>query len=171
MFDFQSGVLAPLGNQAHWALGGMLLVAFVVMAAVSRAVDRKSAAWPPILVAVALLAASAPVFRLASPFMAVAVAGVTFFASHAVLSAIVPAQVSRFAGRSGGRGHGIQLVVAYLGSAAGAAAAGLTTAAHVFVDAFVLLALVAAATCWLVWGGLRRAGAPEPGPLQEAPAP
>lgn len=171
MFDFQSGVLAPLGNQALLALGGMLLVSFVVMAVVSKAVDRNSSAWLPMLVALALLAAAAPVFRLASPFAAVAVAGVAFFASHAVLSAILPAQVSRLAGRSGGRGHGIQLVVAYLGSAAGAATAGLATAANVFVDTFVVLALVAGATCWLVWTGLRREDTSEASPLSEAQAP
>ncbi|MFO1534104.1 MAG: MFS transporter, partial [Thermoplasmatota archaeon] len=121
MYDFQSGVLSRLGDLA---LAGCLLLALAVMGGASRAVDRSRATWLPIVAALAVVALAGPLFRLSPTVGVVFAAGTAFFAAHATLSAVLPSQVSRLAGRSGGRGHGIQLVVAYLGSAAGAVVAG-----------------------------------------------
>ncbi|MFO1534866.1 MAG: hypothetical protein ABR586_04310, partial [Thermoplasmatota archaeon] len=85
-------------------------------------------------------------------------AGTAFFAAHATLSAVLPSPVSRLAGRSGGLGHGIQLVVAYLGSAAGAIVAG-AFAQHL-TQAFAVLAAVATCAVLLTLLGLRRSVTP-----------
>jgi MFS family permease len=121
MFDFQSGVLPGLGRTG---LAVCLVLALAVMALVSRRVDRSRSTWLPILAALGALALAAPLFRLGGVFAVVFAAGTAFFAAHAILSAVLPSQVSRLAGRSGGLGHGIQLVVAYIGSATGAIVAG-----------------------------------------------
>ncbi len=152
MFDFQRDVLADIGATS---LAGILLAAFVIMGLVSRAVDKSGGAWRIVMVALVLLAAAAPVFRLSQPFFVVAAAGCIFFAAHAVLSAVLPSQVSRLAGRSGGLGHGIQLVVAYLGSSAGAFAAGYFASRSEFFDAFVVLAGIALTAAALVGFALR----------------
>lgn len=151
----------PLGNTA---LALVLLGAFVVMGVASRSIDRRGAAWQPIAAALAALAIGAAGFLLAGTPLLWA-AALAFFAGHAVLSATLPSQVSRLAGRSGGRGHGIQLVVAYLGSAAGGVAAG-ATASHLG-QAAVLLGAVAAAAIALTASWLRGA-APMPQPSSEA---
>lgn len=150
MYDFQSGVLSRLGSLA---LAGCLGLALVIMGLASRSVDRTRATWLPIAAALAVLALAGPVFRLSSTWGLVAAAGTAFFAAHALLSAILPSQVSRLAGRSGGLGHGLQLVVAYLGSAAGAIVAG-AFAQHLW-EAFAVLAAVAAGAVLLALLGLR----------------
>lgn len=150
MYDFQSGVLPRLGDAA---LAGCLLLAFVVMGGASRAVDRNRATWLPIVGALCVLAAAAPLFRLSPGFGTVFAAGTAFFAAHATLSAVLPSQVSRLAGRSGGLGHGIQLVVAYLGSAAGAVVAG-AFARHLW-QAFAVLGAAASCAVLLALLGLR----------------
>jgi MFS family permease len=152
MYDFQSGVLSRLGNVA---LAGCLLLALLVMGGASRAVDRSRATWLPIVAALAVLALAGPVFRLSPMVGVVFAAGTAFFAAHATLSAVLPSQVSRLAGRSGGLGHGIQLVVAYLGSAAGAIVAGAF--AQRLAEAFAVLAAVATCAVLLTLLGLRRA--------------
>jgi predicted MFS family arabinose efflux permease len=152
MYDFQSGVLPRLGNAA---LAGCLLLAFAVMGAASRRVDRSRATWLPIVAALGVLAVAAPLFRLAPAWGTVFAAGTAFFAAHATLSAVLPSQVSRLAGRSGGLGHGIQLVVAYLGSAAGAVVAGAF--AHRLWEAFAVLGAVAFCAALLTLVGLRAA--------------
>jgi MFS family permease len=150
MFDFQSGVLSRIGSTT---LAMALVAAFVIMGGASRAVDRSRSSWQPIMAALVALGVAAPLFRLAPAFAVVAVAGTAFFAAHATLSAVLPSQVSRLAGRSGGLGHGIQLVVAYLGSAAGGLVAGLF--ADRLMDAFVVLGAVAVLAGMLVVIGLR----------------
>ena len=152
----------PLGSGT---LALVLLGAFVVMGAASRAIDRKGAAWQPIAVSLAALAAGAAAFLLLGA-PGVWIGALAFFAGHAVLSATLPSQVSRLAGRSGGRGHGIQLVVAYLGSAAGGVAAG-ATATRLGLAAVVLGAVAAASI--LVTASWLRAAAPLPQPSSEAP--
>jgi MFS family permease len=152
MYDFQSGVLPRLGNAA---LAGCLLLAFAVMGAASRRVDRSRATWLPIVAALGVLAVAAPLFRLAPAWGTVFAAGTAFFAAHATLSAVLPSQVSRLAGRSGGLGHGIQLVVAYLGSAAGAVVAGAF--AHRLWEAFAVLGAAAFCAVLLALVGLRAA--------------
>ncbi|MES2154184.1 MAG: MFS transporter [bacterium] len=164
MFDFQQDVLVHIGDGT---LAIVLLVAFAVMGLASRAVDRSGAAWQPILVALVALAVAAPLFRLESSFWVVAVAGCVFFAAHAVLSAVLPSQVSRLAGRSGGLGHGIQLVVAYLGGWAGAVAAGFFKSRSDFLDTFVVLGAVALVAAAMVAWSLRPTS---PGLAGPAPA-
>lgn len=150
MFDFQSGVLARIGT---WLLAGILVVALVIMGGVSRRVDRGGGAAVAIAVSLALLALAAPLFRLLDPTAAVISGGILFFAAHATLSAVLPSQVSRLAGRSGGTGHGIQLVIAYLGSAAGGLVAGRF--ADGLAPAFVLLAVLAGSAAFWVLASLR----------------
>ncbi len=153
----------PLG---HGALALVLLGAFVVMGAASRMVDRKGAAWQPIAIALLALALGAAGFLLAgTPVLWLG--ALAFFAGHAVLSATLPSQVSRLAGRSGGRGHGVQLVIAYLGSAAGGVAAGAT--ASRLGEAALLLGAVAAAAIVLAASWLRGASPLPPQPSSEAP--
>ncbi|MEK6976638.1 MAG: MFS transporter [Candidatus Thermoplasmatota archaeon] len=138
----------PLGRGA---LALVLVGAFVVMGIASKLIDRKRASWQPIAYALTALAAGAAVFLLRGP-PALWVGALAFFAGHAVLSATLPSQVSRLAGRSGGRGHGVQLVVAYLGSAAGGVAAG-AAASHPGQAALLLASVAAlaaiAAITWL----------------------
>jgi predicted MFS family arabinose efflux permease len=149
MFDFASTVLDRIGQGA---LALLLLGALLVMGVASRLADRRGTATAALVACVLLLAASAPLFRLAPTPWAVA-GGLLFLAAHATLSALVPSQVSRLAGRHGGTGHGFQLVVAYLGSAAGGAAAGL---AHPALErVFVALAAIGAFAAGLCAFGLR----------------
>ncbi|HUR62533.1 MAG TPA: MFS transporter [Candidatus Thermoplasmatota archaeon] len=152
MFDFQTGVLPTLGRVG---LAACLVAALLIMGVASRRVDRSRATWMPILVALAIVAVAAPLFRLSSALAMLLAAGTAFFAAHAILSAVLPSQVSRLAGRSGGLGHGIQLVMAYLGSAAGAIVAG-AFARHLG-EAFAVLAAFALCAMLLVVVGLRPA--------------
>lgn len=153
----------PLGNGA---LALVLAGAFLVMGLASRAVDRRGAAWQSIALALAAVASGAAGFLLLGA-PGLHVGALAFFAGHAVLSATIPSQVSRLAGRSGGRGHGVQLVVAYLGSAAGGVAAGATAgrmpASALLVGAAAALAAILA----VAW--LRGATPARPQPSSEAP--
>lgn len=136
-----------LPDLRHEVLAAILVGALVVMGVASRAVDRTGATWQPVAAGLGVLALGAPLFVLGDGWTAVAGGGLLFFAAHATLSAVLPSQVSRLAGRSGGRGHGVQLVVAYLGSAAGGAlAGGLADAPEV---AFAVLAGLCAAVAAL----------------------
>ncbi|MHB1260775.1 MAG: MFS transporter [Thermoplasmatota archaeon] len=148
--DLDNGVLAAI-----------LVAALVAMALVSRLADRTGATWQPTAAGLGVLALGAPMFILGASrgWVAVVAGGLLFFAAHATLSAVLPSQVSRLAGRSGGRGHGIQLVVAYLGSAAGGALAGAL--ANDPEVAFAILASLCAGVAALSAVSLRRpAGSP-----------
>lgn len=155
----------PIG---HTGLALVLLGAFVVMGGASRAIDRKGSAWQPIAVALGSLAGGAAGFLLLGP-PGVYAGALAFFAGHAVLSATLPSQVSRLAGRSGGRGHGIQLVVAYLGSAAGGVAAGATASHPDEAVAAVALVALLAGVAALAWLRGAQAVPPAPNPSSEAP--
>lgn len=159
-YDFQSGVLAHFSDTL---LAVCLLLALVVMGGVSRRIDRAGATWLPIVAALGVLAAAAPLFRLSPGTGLIFGAGTAFFAAHATLSAVLPSQVSRLAGRSGGLGHGIQLVVTYLGGATGAVVSGLF--AHRLGQSFAVLAAVAVVAAGLVLLGLRQ---PTPAVAEEA---
>lgn len=152
----------PLGRGA---LAIVLVGAFVIMGIASRLIDRKAVAWQPIVVALTALTIGAALLLLRDiPLLWVG--GLAFFAGHAVLSATLPSQVSRLAGRSGGRGHGIQLIVAYLGSAVGGLAAGAF--AQDLLKATLVLAVVAVTAILLTTIWLRPA-APLPQPSSETP--
>jgi hypothetical protein len=141
------------------ALGGILLAALVVMGLASRALDRAGIVAVPLAAALGLLALGAPLFTLRTGAL-LALGGLVFFSAHATLSAALPSQVSRLAGRSGGRGHGVQLVVAYLGSAAGGAlAGGLATRPSLAFALFAVLCAVCAVACLAV---LPRSTGPRP---------
>jgi predicted MFS family arabinose efflux permease len=145
MFNVASSVLPLIG---HWALAGILVAALVLMGGASRRLDKGAAASAAIALSLVLLAVGAAFFRLADSFGAAVVAGVVFFAAHATLSAALPSQVSKLAGRAGGLGHGMQLVLAYLGSAAGGLAAGRFAAG--LLPAFLLLGTAALLAALLV---------------------
>jgi MFS family permease len=150
----------PLGRGA---LALVLLGAFVAMAVVAKAVDRRATAWPTIVLALAALAAGGFAFLVVGT-PGIWLGALAFFAGHAVLSATLPSQVSRLAGRSGGRGHGIQLVVAYLGSAAGGVAAGFSAEWPAQAGGLlVIVALVAALSviAWLRGKGPQAFAAPQ----------
>lgn len=152
----------PLGRAA---LALVLLGAFVLMGLASKLVDRRASAWPMIVLALMALAAGGAVFLVAGP-AGVWVGALAFFAGHAVLSATLPSQVSRFAGRSGGRGHGIQLVVAYLGSAAGGVAAGASASRPGVAAGVLAVVALLAALSVIAWlrgkGPLAIAAPPQP---------
>lgn len=147
----------PLGRTA---IALSLVGAFVVMGVASRVIDRKGASWQPIALSLAVLAAGAATMLLTGQ-PAIWVGALAFFAGHAVLSATLPSQVSRLAGRSGGRGHGIQLVVTYLGSALGGVAAGASASRPMQAALLLAAAAIVAAGLSVTW--LRNAG-PSPQP-------
>ncbi|MEA3166359.1 MAG: hypothetical protein QOJ26_1231 [Thermoplasmata archaeon] len=149
----------------HEVLAAVLLGALVVMGVASRAADRTGATWQPVVAALGVLGLGAPLFILGGGW-AVLAGGLLFFAAHATLSAVLPSQVSRLAGRSGGRGHGVQLVVAYLGSAAGGTLAG--SLADAPDAAFAVLAGLCAAVAALTAATAlkrRRTGVPPVSPV------
>jgi predicted MFS family arabinose efflux permease len=140
-----------LGNAL---LGTILVGALVVMGLSSRVADRRGATWQPIVAGLGVLALGAPLLVLGGGW-AILAGALLFFAAHGTLSAVLPSQVSRLAGRAGGRGHGVQLVVAYLGSAAGGALAGAL--ADTPETAFALLATLCAAVAGLTALSMRGA--------------
>lgn len=158
-----------LPDVGHLALAAMLLGALVVMGLASRIVDRGAGrdrnAAGAIAIGLMALAAGAPLFTLRGGGLLLA-GGLAFFAAHATLSAVLPSQVSRISGRLGGRGHGVQLVVAYLGTAAGGALAGGLAGAPQF--ALGALAALCVATALLGAGAL---SAPPAEPPVNAPGP
>lgn len=163
MYDFGADVLAVIGTLVF---AGMLASAFVIMGLVSRRIDKGASPWLAIAAALVALGAAAPLFRLSATVGIVVAAGIVFFAAHSILSAVLPSQVSRLAGRSGGAGHGIQLVVAYLGTAAGGFAAGLFDAQP--LDTFVVLGGVALVAAALVIANLRSPVVAAPRPEEPA---
>jgi predicted MFS family arabinose efflux permease len=105
----------------------MMLVTFIFIGVIGRIVDKKGATWQPISIGLVLLAISAPLFVFAgTPWLYIT--GGLFFIAHSTLQTTVPGQVSRFAGRSGGRGHGVQNVIAYFGTFVAGPIAGVLTA-------------------------------------------
>lgn len=138
----------------HAGLVIVLVAAFIIMAVVSRQVDRRGVHWQPIALFLLLLTATAPLMATGTTLALLYVGGIGFFASHAILSAVLPSQVSRLAGRSGGRGHGIQNVVAYAGTSLAGPVAGYF--AHTPIRAFWVLAGVAACAIGLAVAGLRK---------------
>ena len=145
-------------------LAAILVGALVAMGLASRAADRSGATWQPVVASLGVLALGAPLFVLSGGRLGtLAAGGLLFFAAHATLSAVLPSQVSRLAGRSGGRGHGVQLVVAYLGSAAGGAlAGGLADSPETAFAAFAGLCAAVAGLTLVAALSSRRLGATPP---------
>jgi MFS family permease len=139
-------------------LASTLAIAFVLMAVATQKIDKARLVALPIVLSLAVVAVAAPSYDMAPSMRLLLLAGVAFFTAHSVLSATLPSQVSRLAGRSGGRGHGIQTVVAYTGTFAAGPVAG-----H-FADrpeaAFIVLGAVALACALLVAGLLGRPSSP-----------
>ena len=152
----------------HTTLGLVLLGALVVMGGASRAADKTRLVAAPVAGCLLVLAVGAPLFTLEGGALLV-VGGLAFFAAHATLSAILPSQVSRLAGRTGGRGHGVQLVVAYLGSAAGGTLAGALAGRPSI--AFACLGALCLAVAGLAAVALRHAPAPATAAAEPAPLP
>lgn len=127
-----------------------LAVALVVMGGASRAVDKRGWTWQPITVLLALVGAFGLASVAAEPWQIWA-AG--FFAVHATMSAVLPSQVSRISGRSGGRGHGIQNVIAYVGTFLAGPVAGIfadqaAVAGSILFGIALMVGLVAAMRWW-----------------------
>lgn len=166
-YDFQA-FLAPYAGTGEVVLAGVLIGAFVIMGGASRAIDRSRSSWQPLAFCLLLLAAAAPVFRLSTTLVVLTIGGLLFFTAHSILSAVLPSQVSRLAGRSGGRGHGIQLVVAYLGTFVGGTLAGTFAGSPWPPALFVVLAILCALVALFVMRSLRPlqtdAQPPEAGP-------
>lgn len=132
--------LGAAGRTGWPLLLPMLLVGLVVMGGTSRAVDKRRLTWQPVAVGLVVLAAGAAGAVLTdAPLLWLG--GAVFFSAHATLSAVLPSQVSRIAGRSGGRAHGIQNVVAYAGTFVAGPVAGVLAAQAGL--ALLLLAVVA----------------------------
>jgi hypothetical protein len=125
----------------------MLLVALLLVGGLTRAIDRRGWTRGPIAAGMLTVVAAASGFALAGGTAALLFGGL-FFTAHATLQATLPSQVSRLAGAAGGRGHGMQNIVAYLGTFAAGPVAGVF-AAHA-TRAFAVLALLAAAASWTV---------------------
>ncbi|HLF16871.1 MAG TPA: MFS transporter [Candidatus Thermoplasmatota archaeon] len=137
----------------------LILASLVLLAVASQGIDRSRATWQPVIAGMVVLAGAAGLFVDGTPPW-LWLGGILFFATHGVLSAVLPSQVSRLAGRSGGRGHGIQNVVGYLGTFAAGPIAGRLVA-HPAV-ALGILATLAAASAVLVARGLARVPAVNP---------
>ncbi len=150
-------VMFFLPDQSWQALLPMLFAALVIMGLLSRLVDRAGLTWQPIAVGVPILAAAGAAFVAAPSGPGLYLAGVAFFGAHATLAAVVPSQVSRIAGRSGGRGHGIQNIVAYIGTFVAGPVAGAFAARSGY--AFVILGCLAALTAGLIVLGMRQPAA------------
>ncbi len=147
-------VLFFLPDKSWQTMLPILAAALVVMGLASRLVDRAGLTWQPIAIGIPVLAAAGALFVSAAPGFGLYGAGVLFFGAHATLSAVLPSQVSRIAGRSGGRGHGIQNIVAYMGTFAAGSAAGALAAHSRY--AFAILGVVAGLSAALVVAGLRQ---------------
>jgi MFS family permease len=132
-----------------------LAVAMVAMGLLSRLIDRAGWTWQPLAVGISGLAVAAPLMGVlgAGPdaHLAFFAGAVLFFSLHATLSAAFPSQVSRIAGRAGGRGHGTQNTLAYLGTFVGGAMAGALARPE---WAFAVLGLLALASAGLLVRGL-----------------
>ncbi len=115
--------LSDRGLSSGSRLAIPLLIALLIMGGASRAIDKRGLTWQPVTVGLLVLAAGAALTLLVSgPWMLWAA---TFFTAHATMSAVLPSQVSRVAGPSGGRGHGIQNIVAYMGTFVAGPLAGM----------------------------------------------
>lgn len=147
----------------------MLLVALAAVAVTSRAIDRRQATWPPIAAALLVLGVLAAVFVSVDGALAFA-AGVGFFAAHATLATAVPSQVSRIAGPRGGRGHGVQAIAQYGGTALAGPVAGGFAAASASGGAMLVAAVLAAGATALVYVGFR-AGRTRAGVVGDGPKP
>lgn len=124
-------------------LAPLLATAFILVGGVSRMIDKAGWTFGPVAVGLVVVAAAAAGFALLGGIGALLVGGV-FFTSHAILQSTLPSQVSRVAGVAGGRGHGIQNVVAYFGTFLAGSIAGWlvpwTGAAFVVLGALAVAA-------------------------------
>ncbi len=148
-----TSVLFFLPDNSWQTLLPVLAAALLIMGLVSRLVDRAGLSWQPVAAGVLILAAAAALFTQAPGGALLYLGGVAFFGTHATLSAVLPSQVSRIAGRSGGRGHGIQNVVAYVGTFVAGPVAGALAANSGY--AFAILAGLACATAALTAWAMR----------------
>lgn len=128
-------------------LAPLLVVALLLVGGVSRRIDKSGWTTGPLAIGVVLVAGAASLFVLAGGW-ALWLGGGLFFTAHAVLQSALPSQVSRVAGAAGGRGHGIQNVVAYTGTFAAGPIAGALAGQPAW--AFGVLAALAVTAALLV---------------------
>lgn len=121
----------------------LMAVALVSILLLSRAIDKAGWTWQPLFVGLAFVGASSALFILV-PGLGFWIGGALFFTFHSVLATVLPSQVSRIAGPSGGRGHGLQNVIAYGGTfLAGPIAGALVGRADVAIGVATTFAVVA----------------------------
>jgi MFS family permease len=138
--------LSDLGRTTGTQLVWPLLAGLVVMGLLSRQADRRGWTWQPIAAGLLVLAAGATGAIQIHSLWPLAVG--VFFAAHASLAAIIPSQVSRLAGPSGGRGHGIQNVVAYGGTfVAGPIAGAFVARSSISLAVLATMAVLVASAC------------------------
>ncbi len=113
-----------LQRNEGWVFPILMTAGLISMLTLSRVIDRRGWTWQPLTVAAVGIAFSLAVFTLV-PSAGFWVGGAMFFVFHSILATVLPSQVSRVAGPSGGRGHGIQNVIAYAGTFAAGPLAGL----------------------------------------------
>ncbi len=162
-------VLWGLPDASGRALLPQLLVALVAMAVASRAIDRSGLSWQPVLVGVAGLAVGAFAYLAAGGWLIFA-AGAFFFSIHATMAAVLPSQVSRIAGPRGGRGHGLQAVVAYLGTFLAGPVSGWAQGQGRPLLTVVVLAALASVAAGLTWRWLRATPLNAGSPTAKTPA-
>ncbi len=128
----------------------LMTVGLVALLTLGRQIDRRGLTWQPLVLGLSLIGGASALFVLGADgaFWA---GGMLFFLFHAVLSMTLPSQVSRISGPAGGRGHGIQNVVAYggtflAGPIAGALAASSTYAVAIAVTVGVVAAVAIGTT-------------------------
>ncbi len=126
----------------------IMLPGLLVMLTLGRRIDRFGWTWQPITVGLAFFGMAGAMFALA-PAAGYWIGGMMFFVFHAAVSMSLPSQVSRIAGPSGGRGHGIQNVIAYGGTfLAGPVAGYFAAQSEVASSIAVAVALLAAVTVY-----------------------
>lgn len=107
-------------TRALWILMTAGLLAMLVL---GRVIDKRGWSWQPLTVSI-LGIGGASLWFILDGSLGFWIGGSLFFAFHAILAMTLPSQVSRIAGPSGGRGHGIQNVIAYGGTFAAGPIAG-----------------------------------------------
>lgn len=128
----------------------LMLAGLISMLTLSRIIDRQGWSWQPLAMAAVGIGLAGAWFTQ-GPMLGFWLGGALFFVFHSILATVLPSQVSRIAGPSGGRGHGIQNVIAYggtflAGPIAGALVPRSTLASMVAAGVGVVAALAILAT-------------------------
>lgn len=127
----------------------LMSVGLIALLVLGRRIDKHGLTWQPLTIGLGMIGGASALFLLTDN-TGFWIGGLLFFLFHAVLSMTLPSQVSRIAGPSGGRGHGIQNVIGYGGTfVAGPIAGALAASSAYAVGIAIIVAIVAAmAIAW-----------------------